>query len=353
MDVSFIRCGLKNCSARSQFRKAQLQAKRNAEAAKRKERELLFASAQEGSTSSGPSRRRHQEKLSQDELALNASNEVTAALSRMHQLVQSELEQSQFATDTLRRILSNPYEDIYKLTDVSLTEQGTAALTSLNESYSTLSSLLTSSRSLVSTLIHSQKSDTWYLETTFYILSATIAWLVFRRLIYGPGWWLLYLPTRLMLRFISSVLTVSISLFSAFVGAVGGAGSSAAASRVGDKISTSLILKPSATGGIPRFSKVMAAPSIAVGGGGKGGQAPHGNQVPLSDGGVLDQIGKMIDESQEEGKTASGATDQASEANQGTVLRERNEDENPNPKKRMFEEPSVGGDQGGRVRDEL
>lgn len=248
---------------------------------------------------------------------------------------------------------SDSYEDIYKLTDISLTEQGTAALTSLNESYSTLSSLLTSSRSLVSTLIHSQKSDTWYLETTFYILSATIAWLVFRRLIYGPGWWLLYLPTKLMLRFISSILTVSIIFFSTFAGAIGGSGSSAAASSVGDRISTSLIVKPSATGGIPRFSEVMAAPSIAVGGGGKGGQAPQGNQVPRGDGGVLDQIGKMIDESQEEDKTAGGATDQASEANRGTVLRERNEDERPNPKKRMFEEPDVGRDQGSRVRDEL
>lgn len=353
MDIGNIQCGLKKCSARAQFRKAQLQAKRNAEAAKRKERELLFASVQEGSTSSGPGRRRHQEKLSQDELALNASNEVTAALSRMHQLVQSGLQQSQFATDTLRRTFSSPYEDIYKLINVSLIEQGTAALTSLNESYSTLSSLLTSSRSLVSTLIHSQKSDTWYLETTFYILSATIAWLVFRRLIYGPGWWLLYLPTKLMLRFISSILTVSISVFSAFVSAVGGSGSSAAVSRVGDKISTSLIVKPSATGGIPRFSQVMAAPSIAVGGGGKGGQAPQGNQVPSGDGSVLDQIGKMIDESHEEGETGRGASEQASEADRGTILRARNEDERPNPKKRMFEEPSVERGQGDRVRDEL
>lgn len=242
---------------------------------------------------------------------------------------------------------------IYKLTAVSLTEQGTAALTSLNESYSTLSSLLTSSRSLVSTLIHSQKSDTWYLETTFYILSVTIAWLVFRRLIYGPGWWLLYLPTKLMLRFISSILTVSISFFSTFAGLVGGSGSRAAVSKVGDKLSTSLIVKPSATGGIPRFSKVMAAPSIAVGGGGKGGNAPPGNQVPPGHGSVLDQIGKIIDDGQGEGKTASGGSEQASEANQGTVLRERSEDERPNPKKRMFEEPTVGREQGERVRDEL
>ena len=156
-----------------------------------------------------------------------------------------------------------------------------------------------------------------------------------------------------MLRFISSILTVSISFFSTFAGLVGGSGSRAAVSKVGDKLSTSLIVKPSATGGIPRFSKVMAAPSIAVGGGGKGGNAPPGNQVPPGHGSVLDQIGKIIDDGQGEGKTASGGSEQASEANQGTVLRERSEDERPNPKKRMFEEPTVGREQGERVRDEL
>ena len=88
--------------ARTQFRKAQLQAKRNAENAKRKERELLFAGIQEGSNAGGQTRRRGQEKLSQDELLVNASSDVTAALRRTHQLMQSELSRSQFAHDTLR-----------------------------------------------------------------------------------------------------------------------------------------------------------------------------------------------------------------------------------------------------------
>jgi len=94
------------CRARTQFRKAQLQAKRNAENAKRKERELLFAGIQEGSSTSGQNRRRGQEKLSQDELLVNASSDVTAALRRTHQLMQSELSRSQFAHDTLRMFLS-------------------------------------------------------------------------------------------------------------------------------------------------------------------------------------------------------------------------------------------------------
>ena len=93
--------------ARAQFRKAQLQAKRNGEAAKRKEREQLFAGVQEGSESR-VARRRGQEKLSQDDLLLNASNDVTAALRRTHQLMQSELQRSQFAHETLR-MLPSPF----------------------------------------------------------------------------------------------------------------------------------------------------------------------------------------------------------------------------------------------------
>ena len=89
-------------SARIQFRKAQLTAKRNAEAAKRKERELLFAGIQEGGApSTGYGRRKGQEKLSQEEILLNASSDVTAALRRTHNLMSAELERSQFARDTL------------------------------------------------------------------------------------------------------------------------------------------------------------------------------------------------------------------------------------------------------------
>ena len=89
--------------ARAQFRRAQLQAKRNAEAAKRKERELLFSGVEERSASAGSNRRRGQEKLTEEELELNASNDVVAAMRRVHQSMQSELSRSQYANETLRR----------------------------------------------------------------------------------------------------------------------------------------------------------------------------------------------------------------------------------------------------------
>ncbi|KGO68065.1 Sec20 [Penicillium expansum] len=159
---------------RGEFRTAQLQAKRNAELAKRKERELLL------SRSHSSEKKQPTEKFTQDDLVLNASNDVTSALRRTHQLMQAELSRSQFAQSTL--------------------EQSTAAISSLSESYSGLDTLLSSSRSLANSLLRSQKSDTWYLETAFYVLLGTIGWLLFRRVFYGPLWWLVWLPMKLIAR---------------------------------------------------------------------------------------------------------------------------------------------------------
>lgn len=86
------------CRTRGDFRNAQLQAKRNAEFAKRKERELLFSRSQGSETRKQPS-----EKLTQDDLVMNASNDVTLALRRTHQLMQAELSRSHFAQQTLGR----------------------------------------------------------------------------------------------------------------------------------------------------------------------------------------------------------------------------------------------------------
>ncbi|KAE8382809.1 hypothetical protein BDV26DRAFT_277750 [Aspergillus bertholletiae] len=166
---------------RGDFRNAQLQAKRNAEIAKRKERELLFSRSQ-----SAERKREPTEKLTQDDILLNSSSDVTAALRRTHHLMQAELSRSQFAQETL--------------------EQSTAALSSLSESYTSLDTLLSSSRNLVGSLLRSQKSDTWYLETAFYILIGTIVWLLFRRILYGPMWWLVWLPIRLAAKFAFTIL---------------------------------------------------------------------------------------------------------------------------------------------------
>jgi hypothetical protein len=88
--------------ARGEFRAAQLQANRNAEAARRKERELLLARSKDGGERQSPS-----DKLTHDDLVVNASSDVTAALRRTHNLMQAELSRSQFAQETLGSLLQD------------------------------------------------------------------------------------------------------------------------------------------------------------------------------------------------------------------------------------------------------
>ncbi|KAL8944184.1 MAG: hypothetical protein Q9216_000608 [Gyalolechia sp. 2 TL-2023] len=314
--------------ARAQFRKAQLQAKRNGEAAKRKERELLFAGVQEGGSTAAQGRRKGQEQSTRDRLEANASADVTAALRRVHSLMQSEISKSQFALETLH--------------------QSTAALSSLSESYTDLDTLLSTSRNLVSTLLHSQKSDTWYLESAFWILVFTIAWLVFRRILYGPGWWLVYLPTTLVWRF--TLFTVHL-VFGASAYLAGVVGANSRSTSLAQVSSQALSEPLSATGELPTFRSGMSAPSIRVGGGGKGQPPPPRPQAGQES--MTVAVGEMAEKTSEKTfeKTSSGnsATEQSDEE---TTLRERRTDEPPNPKKRMWEENTVAQEEM-RPRDEL
>ncbi|KAI0136321.1 hypothetical protein BJ170DRAFT_6852 [Xylariales sp. AK1849] len=172
------------------LRKAQISAKENLQRAQKRERELLWASFSQprsarGSGASSPlpagkPRRKQRSEMSKDEQQVAASSDVTQALRRTHDMMASELSRSDFARKTL--------------------QESTAALSQLSESYSSLDTLLSSSRDLLATLMRSQKSDTWYLETSFYMLAVTIGWLSFRRFLYGPMWWLVWLPLKLIFR---------------------------------------------------------------------------------------------------------------------------------------------------------
>ena len=120
----------------------------------------------------------HSSLSEEDQQTVGASNNVTTALRRTHDLIASELSRSEFAHETL--------------------VESSAALKQLNESYGSLDTMLASSRDLLGTLVRSQKSDTWYLQTAMYMLMVTGAWLVFRRLLYGPIWWLVLFPLRIL-----------------------------------------------------------------------------------------------------------------------------------------------------------
>lgn len=139
----------------------------------------------------------------------------------------------------------------------------------------------------------------------------------------------------------------------AIVGAAGGASQSSALSSVSESISTSLVVQPSATGSIPKFHPKMSAPTIAVGGGGAGAKdQPY--KPPGSGGKLTEQVGKVVEESTESEKQGEEIVSETKqEEGQGTVLRERNRDELPNPKKRMWEENVDPSGQGDRARDEL
>jgi len=232
----------------------------------------------------------------------------------------TELERSRFAQETL--------------------ENSTKDLATLSEYYNNLDTLLSSSRSLVSSLIYSQKSDTWYLESAFYILAATIAWLVFRRILYGPGWWLLYLPTKWLWRLTLFSVQLLVGTLSAAAGIVGAHNQSVALSLSSASISTSLAQIPTGTGKIPKRLPGQRAPSIMVGAGGYGAKMQHPDQSgqpsqgpPKQEKTLSDRVGEMAEESEKNKEEVP------QEEEQGTVLRERTEEDGPpNPKKRMWEE---------------
>jgi protein transport protein SEC20 len=303
-------------SSRSQYRKAQLTAKHNAERAKLKERELLFSNLQSGSsTPSSTYRQRKQNKgLAEEEIVAQASSDVTAALRRTHQLMQNELSRSRFAQETL--------------------EQSTAALADLGEKYSDLNTLLANSKNLVTTLLKSTKSDTWYLETTFYILITTIIWLIFRRWLYGPLTWFLIWPLKLSFRIVFGVVGLGTAAKSTSVAAP-------------SKSSTSLIVQPSATGGAPRRNIDPNAPPaqnyVRVGGGGRG----YYQGDPSPPGSLSQTVGQMAEQSQQQQEEVPDhpqfRQQQQPEEEEGPVVRGdgtvlKESDKPRNPKKKMWEE---------------
>ena len=301
-----------------------MKARDNLAAAKRAEYLLLVNSAfdpkpRSNTSSPAPGARRPEKKsvnISREEREVNASSDVTLALRRTHDMMAAELSRSQFAHDTLK--------------------ESTAALAQLGETYSTLDTMLSSSRNLLGTLLRSQKSDTWYLETAFYVLLFTIGWLVFRRFLYGPLWWFVWFPVRIFFRSLIGVLTG--------IGVIGGgAGSTAiSASSVGR---SSTVVHNSAT----RASKPTMpprAPSVNVGGGGKGGPMRPA-ETPQAQGGetISDQVGRIIEDLQyNEEKKQEGIED---------PVDGNPDEEQKNSKKRMWEEDKEAAKEAQRSKDEL
>lgn len=196
------------------------------------------------------------------------------------------------------------------------TEQSTAAISSLSESYSSLDTLLSSSRSLASSLLRSQKSDTWYLETAFYILIGTISWLLFRRIFYGPLWWLVWQPFKLVVRVAFATLG-TFGLSNAGVQSASNSLSSGLTSMIQDTATAAVV-------------GTTASASTAW---------EHQPPATTESDRVIDQIADMVEEANQKGTNIEDITPEE---------RARQEELPRNSKKRMFEaevqEP---------VRDEL
>ena len=252
---------------------------------------------------------------------------MTSALRQTHDRLASEVTRSRFASETL--------------------EASELALRELGDKYTDLDTLLSNSRSLLGTLVTSQKSDTWYLETAFYLLCITLSWLVFRRLIYGPAWWFIWVPLKY---FLWKPFAFALSV----VGIGGRAATSSAVSN--SSVRPSLRIQASASGGIPKFPKGMdrnAGPGIPVGGGGAGAKVPPRSEQLPNQGRVSDQIGQMAEDSRREAQGAgSEQKEQPIKRADGTVLEPRG-DKPKNPKKKMFEADVEDRKEEMRKRDEL
>ncbi|KAI3337845.1 Sec20-domain-containing protein [Ustulina deusta] len=297
---------------RKSFRQAQITAKRNLQLAQQQERELLYASfssprsgaSTPASTAPVPRRQRQlTSEMSKEEQMISASHDVTQSMRRTHDMMTAELVKSDFAHNTLK--------------------ESTEALAQLSENYSSLDTMLSSSRALLSTLLKSQKTDTWYLQSAFYLLVITIAWLIFRRLLWGPTWWLVWLPLKLFFR-----TAVGVS------NTVGLRGSQIQSHSV----SASVGSNPQQA-----YMNNRGVPTIQV------STSPVESQPVERDGSTVEEAGKIADDSQIQ------TPDPEEGSNEGTVLRDRTAEEPPNPKKRMMEEERADtpttGDQG--AKDEL
>lgn len=222
--------------------------------------------------------RQLQSSLSEeDRQTVGASSNVTNALRRTHALIAAELTKSEFARQTLT--------------------ESSAALRKLDESYSSLDGMLASSRDLLGTLLKSQKSDTWYLQTALYMLVVTGAWLVFRRLLYGPLWWLVWLPLRML-------FGVGTRAGSAVMQSRGAGQSEKAGVVVDGKITVD---------GLPDES----LPTASV------GRAKKGVEVEVDDESMVDKVGRMVDAVHEADEL--GAMPDASEDLEAEDARSRDE----------------------------
>ena len=251
----------------------------------------------------------------QDDILLTAASDVTAGLRHTHSLLQANVTQSQFARETL--------------------ETSNEALKELNTRYDSFDDLIAKSRGLLGTLLRSQKSDTWYLQTASYVLICVIVWLAFRRWVYGPLWWFFWIPLKLVL-----------SMFSG-VGYVLGVNGS---HRHGpNAVGGTTVLGGVTAGSLPSLPPAVTISSV------QHHQAPsNAEEVSIANIGTMSKLGHSatpadshilaadppIDVAEQDQSQRAPQNAEPARRGDGQILPERDEAIQPrNPKKRMLEEP--------------
>ena len=269
--------------ARQTFRTVKLRVKRSEDDTRRREREARLKALREQATRTAtptndtdnaqpslqssqtlPPRRRKaaQTSTTEDDVALQASQDVRDALQRTREMLTAQISTSALAQEIMAA--------------------STRELAQLNESYSLLDLDLKKSKGLVTALMKSNKSDTYYLTMAWYIVLAAAAWLVWRRILWGPTWWLVWMPLRVVFIVLGYVLRP-----------LGIRSSSAIASLASLSASSSLKVMPSASpGDIPVMNEGRQIPNIKVG---RGGRA---EQDPSPDGSLSQKVGRMVEDAE-------------------------------------------------------
>jgi len=159
------------------------------------------------------------------------------------------------------------------------------------------------------------------------MLIGTAAWLLYRRLLYGPLMLLVWWPLRIL--FGTGVKVGS---------AVGGLG---AAGRSGGE---SMVIGGDGSGRtVAGVTGAAAMPTVSVAGGGTTSQTETGAE-PDS---MVEQVGHIVDGQQAQSQEgAASSEEQRQQQGQG-------QEDQPNPKKRMWEEEKEAAKHAERVKDEL
>lgn len=152
--------------AKSNFRKAQIQSKKNAESSRKAERELLF-----GNRDNDMKKNKDVNK-SMDERVIDKSEDITATLRRVHQMAQGEVIKSSLNIEEL--------------------EQSTKSLLQLEKKYTSFDVILNGSQRLVRHLEEADRWDRIYMLAALSFLGAVLLWILWRRIFKAPAMLILW-----------------------------------------------------------------------------------------------------------------------------------------------------------------